>query len=152
VPLQKPYPRVWIPGVFSPETIVWAAKQRYPYVALNTSIEATKKIWELYDKVRSKPATVAAREYRGYLQQVHVSDSEEKADRRTPASSYGCRASSPASRIRYGRRRRAISRPSQSPRNSSNSRSAGSKSPRGRPTFERRSPTGDDHRRHAEDR
>ena len=45
VPLQKPYPRVWIPGVISKETIVWAAQQRYPYIALNTSIEQTKKIW-----------------------------------------------------------------------------------------------------------
>jgi alkanesulfonate monooxygenase SsuD/methylene tetrahydromethanopterin reductase-like flavin-dependent oxidoreductase (luciferase family) len=51
VPLQKPYPRVWIPGVISKETIVWAAQQRYPYIALNTSIEQTKKIWELYDEV-----------------------------------------------------------------------------------------------------
>ena len=51
VPLQKPYPRVWIPGVISKETIVWAAQQRYPYIALNTSIEQTKKIWELYDQV-----------------------------------------------------------------------------------------------------
>ena len=51
VPLQKPYPRVWIPGVISKETIVWAAQQRYPYIALNTSIEQTKKIWELYDSV-----------------------------------------------------------------------------------------------------
>ncbi|MGH7053558.1 MAG: LLM class flavin-dependent oxidoreductase, partial [Stellaceae bacterium] len=48
VPLQKPYPRVWIPGVLSKETIIWAAKQRYPYIALNTSIEATKAIWKLY--------------------------------------------------------------------------------------------------------
>ena len=51
VPLQKPYPRVWIPGVISKETIIWAAQQRYPYIALNTSIEQTKKIWELYDEV-----------------------------------------------------------------------------------------------------
>ena len=51
VPLQKPYPRVWIPGVISKETIIWAAQQRYPYIALNTSIEQTKKIWELYDQV-----------------------------------------------------------------------------------------------------
>ena len=26
VPLQKPYPRVWIPGVLSQETIIWAAQ------------------------------------------------------------------------------------------------------------------------------
>ena len=51
VPLQKPYPRVWIPGVLSKETIIWAAKQRYPYIALNTSIAATKSIWQLYDAV-----------------------------------------------------------------------------------------------------
>src|SRR3979490_817746 len=51
VPLQKPYPRVWIPGVISKETIVWAAQQRYPYIALNTSTQHTKKIWETYDKV-----------------------------------------------------------------------------------------------------
>ena len=42
VPLQKPYPRVWIPGVLSKETVIWTAQQRYPYIALNTSIEATQ--------------------------------------------------------------------------------------------------------------
>ena len=62
VPLQKPYPRVWIPGVISKETIMWAAQQRYPYIALNTSIEQTKKIWELYDQVaRCRTAMSAAR-------------------------------------------------------------------------------------------
>ena len=81
MPLQKPYPRVWIPGVLSRETIIWAAKQRYPYVALNTSIEATKKIWELYDQVALETGYEAGPENRGYLQQVHVSDSEEKAER-----------------------------------------------------------------------
>jgi alkanesulfonate monooxygenase SsuD/methylene tetrahydromethanopterin reductase-like flavin-dependent oxidoreductase (luciferase family) len=81
VPLQKPYPRVWIPGVLSRETIIWAAKQRYPYIALNTSIEATKKIWELYDAVARETGYEAGPENRGYLQQVHVSDNEEKAEK-----------------------------------------------------------------------
>ena len=79
VPLQKPYPRVWIPGVLSQETIIWAAKQRYPYIALNTSIEQTKKIWELYDQVALQSGYVGGPENRGYLIQVHVSDNEEKA-------------------------------------------------------------------------
>ena len=65
----------------SRETIIWAAKQRYPYIALNTSIEATKKIWELYDAVALETGYEAGPENRGYLQQVHVSDSEEKAER-----------------------------------------------------------------------
>ena len=63
------------------ETIIWAAKQRYPYIALNTSIEATKKIWELYDQVALETGYEAGPENRGYLQQVHVSDSEEKAEK-----------------------------------------------------------------------
>ena len=58
VPLQKPYPRVWIPGVISKETIIWAAQQRYPYIALNTSIEQTKKIWELYAGTEAQSVTV----------------------------------------------------------------------------------------------
>ncbi|MBV9776579.1 MAG: LLM class flavin-dependent oxidoreductase, partial [Acetobacteraceae bacterium] len=50
VPLQKPYPRVWIPGVLSKETILWAARHRYPYVALNTTIDATRNIWNIYSQ------------------------------------------------------------------------------------------------------
>src|SRR6202011_5464926 len=79
LPLQKPYPRVWIPGVISKETIIWAARQRYPYIALNTSIAETKRIWELYDKVANEAGYTAGPENRGYLIQVHVSDNEEKA-------------------------------------------------------------------------
>ncbi|HEV3183799.1 MAG TPA: LLM class flavin-dependent oxidoreductase, partial [Xanthobacteraceae bacterium] len=79
LPLQKPYPRVWIPGVISKETIIWAAQQRYPYIALNTSIADTKRIWQLYDKVAAETGYTAGPENRGYLIQVHVSDNEEKA-------------------------------------------------------------------------
>ena len=32
-PLQKPHPPIWIPGIGSPETVQWAARHRYPYVA-----------------------------------------------------------------------------------------------------------------------
>ena len=72
-------PRIWVPGVISRETIVWAAQQRYPYVALNTSIEDTKKIWKVYDDVAAECGYEAGPENRGYLIQVHVSDNEEKA-------------------------------------------------------------------------
>src|SRR5499425_1430874 len=79
VPLQKPHPRVWIPGVLSKETIIWAARQRYPYIALSTEIEATKKIWQLYDKTAAEVGYEGGPEYRGYLQRCHVADTEEKA-------------------------------------------------------------------------
>jgi alkanesulfonate monooxygenase SsuD/methylene tetrahydromethanopterin reductase-like flavin-dependent oxidoreductase (luciferase family) len=54
VPLQKPHPRIWIPGVASRETVVWAAEHRYPYVCLNTSIEVTKRIWQTYDEAAER--------------------------------------------------------------------------------------------------
>ena len=79
VPLQKPHPRVWIPGVLSKETIIWAAQQRYPYIALSTEIEATKKIWEQYDKVADECGYAGGPEYRGYLQRCHVAETDEKA-------------------------------------------------------------------------
>ncbi len=79
VPLQKPYPRVWIPGVLSRETVVWAAKQRYPYICLNTSVDATKQIWQTYDAAAAEVGYTPGPENRGYLIRMHVSDSEEKA-------------------------------------------------------------------------
>ncbi|HUP37982.1 MAG TPA: LLM class flavin-dependent oxidoreductase [Candidatus Limnocylindria bacterium] len=79
MPLQKPHPRIWIPGVLSKETIVWAARQRYPYIALSTAIDATKKIWELYDSVAAEAGYTGGPENRGYLQRCHVAETEEKA-------------------------------------------------------------------------
>ncbi|HEX5325171.1 MAG TPA: LLM class flavin-dependent oxidoreductase, partial [Acetobacteraceae bacterium] len=79
VPLQKPYPRVWIPGVLSKETVIWAAKKRYPYVALNTAIDATKTIWDLYSNSAAEAGYTAGPENFGYLIRVHVQDNEEKA-------------------------------------------------------------------------
>ena len=54
LPVQKPYPRVWIPGVLSRETVIWTAQQRYPYIALNTAIDATKTIWDTYSKAAAR--------------------------------------------------------------------------------------------------
>jgi len=79
VPLQKPHPRVWIPGVASRETVIWAAKHRYPYICLNTAIDTTKKIWALYDESAAEVGYTPGPENRGYLIRCHVADTEEKA-------------------------------------------------------------------------
>jgi alkanesulfonate monooxygenase SsuD/methylene tetrahydromethanopterin reductase-like flavin-dependent oxidoreductase (luciferase family) len=79
LPLQTPHPRVWIPGVLSKETVIWAAKHRYPYIALSTAIPATKKIWQLYDEAAAEAGYVAGPENRGYLQRIHVAETEERA-------------------------------------------------------------------------
>ena len=79
VPMQKPYPRVWVPGVLSKETIIWTAQQRYPYIALNTSIDHTKEIWKQYSDTAAENGYTAGPENFGYLIRVHVQDTEEKA-------------------------------------------------------------------------
>jgi alkanesulfonate monooxygenase SsuD/methylene tetrahydromethanopterin reductase-like flavin-dependent oxidoreductase (luciferase family) len=79
LPLQKPHPRIWIPGVSSRETIIWAAQHRYPYIALNTSIEDSKKIWQYYDEAAEKVGYQGGPEQRGYLIRCHVQHNEEKA-------------------------------------------------------------------------
>lgn len=79
VPLQKPHPRVWIPGVISKETVLWAARHRYPYIALNTTVEQTLRIWELYDRTAEEVGFQGGPEYHGYLKQVHVAETDEKA-------------------------------------------------------------------------
>ena len=80
LPLQQPHPRIWIPGVISKETVIWAAEHRYPYICLNTTIDGTKKIWALYDEAASRVGYTPGPENRGYLLRVHVAETEEKAE------------------------------------------------------------------------
>lgn len=79
LPMQKPHPPIWVPGIMSPETIVWAARHRYPYIANNTSLEATPEIWKLYTDTAAEEGYVPTRENFGYLQRICVADSDEKA-------------------------------------------------------------------------
>jgi alkanesulfonate monooxygenase SsuD/methylene tetrahydromethanopterin reductase-like flavin-dependent oxidoreductase (luciferase family) len=77
--LQKPHPRIFVPGVFSPSTIVWAAQHRYPYIALNTPLHLTGQLWDIYDVTARRAGYIAGPENRGYLMRVHCQDDEQKA-------------------------------------------------------------------------
>src|SRR5262245_8994245 len=79
LPLQKPHPRIWVPGISSREIIVWCAEHGYPYIALNLPIEAGKQVWRLYDETAEKVGFKSGPEYRGYLLRVRVDETEEKA-------------------------------------------------------------------------
>jgi alkanesulfonate monooxygenase SsuD/methylene tetrahydromethanopterin reductase-like flavin-dependent oxidoreductase (luciferase family) len=81
LPLQKPHPRIWIPGVSSRETIVWAAQHRYPYIALNLPIEESKNVWKIYDQTARESGYEPGPAERGYLIRCHVAETEEKAIR-----------------------------------------------------------------------
>lgn len=80
-PLQKPHPAIWIPGVASRETVVWAAKQGYPYIGLNTNFDVSAKIKDLYAQSAAEVGITAGPQHFGQLLQCHVSDDEEKAER-----------------------------------------------------------------------
>src|ERR1700750_573882 len=79
VPLQKPHPRIWIPGVISKETIIWAAQHGYPYIALNTPVDRTRQIWDIYDAAAAEVGFKGGPDYHGLLKQIHVAETEEKA-------------------------------------------------------------------------
>jgi alkanesulfonate monooxygenase SsuD/methylene tetrahydromethanopterin reductase-like flavin-dependent oxidoreductase (luciferase family) len=79
LPLQKPHPPVMVPGTVSPETVIWAAKHRYPYVVLGSSLEQTHDLINLYRETARETGYEMGPEHIGYLIRVFVADSEEKA-------------------------------------------------------------------------
>ncbi len=79
LPYQKPRPPIWIPGVLSPETVVWCAEHRYPYIGLGTALPATVELWNLYGDTAAQQGYTAGSENFGYLQQIFVAETEEKA-------------------------------------------------------------------------
>jgi alkanesulfonate monooxygenase SsuD/methylene tetrahydromethanopterin reductase-like flavin-dependent oxidoreductase (luciferase family) len=89
LPYQKPHPPIWIPGVISPETVIWCAEHRYPYIGLGTALHSTVELWNLYQQTAAREGYVAGPENFGYLQQIHVSDTEEKAQAEGKAALFG---------------------------------------------------------------
>jgi alkanesulfonate monooxygenase SsuD/methylene tetrahydromethanopterin reductase-like flavin-dependent oxidoreductase (luciferase family) len=79
VPYQKPHPPIWIPGVLSPETVIWCAQHRYPYIGLGTALPATVELWNLYGDTAATEGYTAGSENFGYLQQIFIADTDEKA-------------------------------------------------------------------------
>lgn len=89
LPIQKPIPQIWIPGLISPETVVWSAKHRYPYIALATQLEPTIEMCNLYADVAEQEGFQAGPENFGYLQNVCVAETEEKAQELARGFVYG---------------------------------------------------------------
>ena len=80
LPLQKPHPPFWIPGLISPDTAQWCAKRRYPYVALATKLEPTLELWHFYGEAAAREGYQAGPENFGYLQPVMVADNQQRAE------------------------------------------------------------------------
>ncbi|MGZ6211901.1 MAG: LLM class flavin-dependent oxidoreductase, partial [Candidatus Binataceae bacterium] len=89
LPYQKPRPPIWIPGVISPETVVWCAQHRYPYIGLGTALQSTVELWNLYGDTAMQEGYRAGSENFGYLQQIFVAETEEKAQELGRAALFG---------------------------------------------------------------
>ena len=79
-PYQKPHPPIWLPGVVSTNSLMWAAKNRYPYVMLATALEPTRQSFQLYLDTAAELGYEAGTQNLGYLWKVHVDETEELAD------------------------------------------------------------------------
>ena len=79
LPLQKPHPPVWIPGVVSPESVEFAARHGYPYIALAPPLDLIGDVYDLYNKIAEEEGYTPTEQNRGYAVRVVVADSDERA-------------------------------------------------------------------------
>lgn len=79
-PYQRPHPPVWLPGVVSRDSLLWAAEKRIPYIMLATEMEPTKKAFQLYHDRAAELGYQSGPQNIGYLWKVHVDETEELAD------------------------------------------------------------------------
>ncbi len=79
LPLQKPHPPIMVPGTASPETVVWAAQHRYPYIVLGSFLEQTQELIQIYRETAEAEGYEMQPEHIGYLIRCFVADSHEKA-------------------------------------------------------------------------
>ena len=81
LPVQKPHPRIWVPGTSSLETVQWAAAHRYPYIGLGTDEKAQKRIMGAYKEVAAQKGYEVGSWNFGQTIHFHVQDTMEHAMR-----------------------------------------------------------------------
>ena len=79
-PYQKPHPPIMLPGVVSRDSVIWAARQRIPYIMLATQLEPTRQSFEVYKETAREEGYEAGSQNFGYLWKVHVDETEELAE------------------------------------------------------------------------
>jgi len=79
LPLQKPTPPMWIPGVLSYETVKWCAEHRYPYIGLGTALGPSCDLWDYYADEAAKVGYEAGSENFGYIIPAFLAETEERA-------------------------------------------------------------------------
>jgi alkanesulfonate monooxygenase SsuD/methylene tetrahydromethanopterin reductase-like flavin-dependent oxidoreductase (luciferase family) len=80
LPLQKPHPPVWIPGVGSLETMEFCAKRRYAYMSIPFfSLKTVKRMGELFKAQCEKQGYAAHPEQTSLNMAVFVAETDAEA-------------------------------------------------------------------------
>ncbi len=79
LPIQKPHPPVWFPGLSSPESVVWSARHQHPYMNLGSLLEYTEGLRKVYVDTAKEVGFKPGPEHFGYLLRVLAADTDEKA-------------------------------------------------------------------------
>ena len=79
-PYQKPHPPIWLPGVVSRDSLVWAATNRIPYIMLATELGPTREAFQIYHDTAAEMGYESGSQNIGYLWKVHVDETEELAE------------------------------------------------------------------------
>ena len=79
LPIQKPHPEVWFPGLYSAESVVWAARHRHPYMNLGSLLEHTAQLREIYIDTAREVGFQPGPEHFGAILKAFVADTDEKA-------------------------------------------------------------------------
>jgi alkanesulfonate monooxygenase SsuD/methylene tetrahydromethanopterin reductase-like flavin-dependent oxidoreductase (luciferase family) len=80
-PLQQPHPPVWLPSQGSPETIVFAARNRYPFVSVFTPYANTKRLLTEYREQAERLGYQAPPEQLGFAVATYVAATDAQARR-----------------------------------------------------------------------
>jgi alkanesulfonate monooxygenase SsuD/methylene tetrahydromethanopterin reductase-like flavin-dependent oxidoreductase (luciferase family) len=79
LPLQKPYPPIWVPGTASPETALWAGRKGYTYVPFLVPIPIARELFEYYRQGAAEAGRAVTPDKLGFLLCAVAADTTEKA-------------------------------------------------------------------------
>ena len=79
LPMQKPHPPIWFPGLSSPESVVWAAKHQHPYMNQGAHLDTTEWLRSIYIDTAREVGFEPGPEHLGYTIKVFCADTDEKA-------------------------------------------------------------------------
>ena len=79
LPIQQPHPPVWVPGTGSPETVKWAAANRYTYAAFLTELNVSRDLFQNYRDYAAEDGWEPGPDKFAFMVCAHVNDTDEKA-------------------------------------------------------------------------